>query len=84
MGENKIKIKRKFLGFSEIIVSDRILQGVFCSYCAGKNRIWEMFFGWRKSSLNTSGIETMTFLIPTKDIDYLFDMAQEIKNKIKD
>lgn len=78
-----MEIEKELLGFSKIIVSDRILQGVCCSYCAGKSRIWEIFFGWRKASWNASGIETMTFLIPTKDVDYLFNMAQEIKRIVK-
>lgn len=78
-----MKIKREFLGISEIIVSDRVLQEVCCIYCTGKGHIWEIFFGWRKASWNSSGIETMTFLIPTKDVDYLFNMAQGIKRIIK-
>ncbi len=78
-----MKIKKELLGFSKIIVSDRVLQEVCCIYCTGKGSIWEMFFGWRKTSWSSSGIETMTFLIPTKDIDYLFNMAQVIKRIIK-
>lgn len=78
-----MEIRKEFLGFSEIIVSDRILQEVCCIYCTGKGRIWEIYFGWRKASWNSSGIETMTFLIPTKDVDYLFNIAQAIKRIAK-
>lgn len=78
-----MEIGKELLGISEIIVSDRVLQEVCCVYCTGKGHIWEMFFGWRKASWNSSGIETMTFLIPTKDIDYLFNMAQGIKRIVK-
>lgn len=50
------------------------LQNIILAYCEGRSALWRMFFGWRKTTCK----DQMFFWLPTKKIESLIALAEEI------
>ena len=46
-------------------------------YCEGKNFLWNMFFGWRRTKVLPDGSNLCTFKIPRR----IKEMAEEVAKR---
>ncbi len=68
------------LGFLEVGVWDKVDQNILLAYCEGHSFLWNMFFGWRKTIVDSKSKYTfMYFLIPSKNYEILKKLIAEIR-----
>ena len=66
-----INAKERF-GYTKVITWDDEEKKVLFAYCAGKNRLWQMFLGWRLSRADGTTI----FWIPSNKVEELIEIAK--------
>lgn len=70
-----VNCKERF-GYTYLWSCDRIMCDILGAFCEGHGYWWNAFLGWRKTDKN--GREF--YWIPSKKLDVLIGLAEEIKN----
>lgn len=63
---------RECFGYTYLHTSNKKMQSLLFAYCEGRSTLWNMFFGWRKSTNDNK----MFFWIPSRKIDELLKIAE--------
>ena len=59
-------------GYTYLWTCNQKMQGILLAYCEGRSALWNMFFGWRK----TSNDNQMFFWIPSHKVNELLEIAE--------
>lgn len=65
--------KERF-GYTYLWTCNKKVQNILFAYCEGRSALWQMFLGWRKTTCK----DQMFFWIPSRKLDYLIELAEEI------
>lgn len=67
--------------YTEYLTNNEVLANVFFAYCEGRSYLWQMFFGWRSTRVYEDE-EIQRFIIPTRKVEMLENLAKEIEKTL--
>ena len=73
-----IRVKNRF-GYTYVMTTDVIEKYILEAYCEGKNMLWNMFLGWRRSHSIDYKIEVSYYWIPADKVAVLEGYAEKVK-----
>ena len=69
-----VNCKERF-GYTYFWTCDKAMSDILEAYCEGRSFLWNIFFGWRKTDKDCK----LFYWIPTRKIETLINLAEEIK-----
>lgn len=73
-----IRVKSRF-GYTYVMTTDVIEEYILAAYCEGKNLLWNMYLGWRRSHKIDKEIEASYYWIPADKVVVLEKYAERVK-----
>lgn len=73
-----IRVKTRFR-YTYVMTTDVIEKYILEAYCEGKNLLWNMYLGWRRSRSIDYKIEASYYWIPADKVAVLGGYAEKVK-----